>query len=159
MGQFSWLCACCDEQILSEGEDWECFKCEELYRGKEAVVLVTPDGNDFHEEDYEGYGVFGGIDAYSWLARINGCSDRAIDDESDEDREMGIDLHFKSLGSQRLANLNITYPLKYPIKIVHKRCLSQYKYLSASEDDPNQGWQQMTEEGNLTLCEDCANGW
>ena len=66
MGQFSWLCACCDEQILSEGEDWECFKCEELFRGKEAVCLITPDGKDFHEEDYQGYGVFGGVDAYSW---------------------------------------------------------------------------------------------
>ena len=156
MGQFSWLCACCEEQILSEGEDWECFKCGEEHRGKETVVLVTPDGNNIVEEDYEGYGVFGDIDVYSWIARMNGCSDRELDDESDEDREIGIDLAFRNTTSQRLREMNITFPLKYPIKIVHQRCLNEYKYLEKSADDPNQGWQQNRhEEGNLVICVDC----
>lgn len=147
MGQFSWLCASCDEQILSEGQDWECFKCEQEYKGKEPVILVTPNGNQLREGDYEGYGVFAGIDAYSWLARVNGYSDLAYDDEDDSDRGIGIDIYFDK-----------TIKLEYPIKIVHERCLSSYQRLEESKDDPNQGWQQnLVEEGSLTVCDECSN--
>tara|TARA_R110001606_G_scaffold349209_3_gene499091 strand:+ start:2545 stop:2997 length:453 start_codon:yes stop_codon:yes gene_type:complete len=149
MGQFSWLCAYCEGQILSEGDAWDCFKCEQEFPGKETVVVATPDGDNLVEEDYEGYGVFGGIDIYSWLARVNGYSDLHIDSEDDSDRSIGIEIHFDK-----------SIKLKYEIKIVHERCHRNIPYnsLSSSRDDPDQGWQSdMVEEGNLTLCEDCAN--
>jgi hypothetical protein len=144
---FSWLCACgCGEQILSEGEEWECFKCETDFPGKETAVLVTPEGHDdLVETDYEGYGVFGGIDAYSWLARMNGCSDIPIESEDDSDRGIGIDLFFDNRNG-----------MKYPLKIVHERCLESYEYLNSSPDDPNQGWQTgKHEEGSIHLCDEC----
>ena len=155
MGNFSWLCACgCGEQILSEGECWECFKCEEYFPGKETAVLVTPEGyHNLVEEDYEGYGVFDGIDAYSWLARINGYSDIPIESEDNSDRGIGIDLYFRTNAE-----------VKYPLKIVLQRCLDDshshaiYEHLNESEHDPNQGWQtNKNEEGNITLCDECYN--
>lgn len=155
MGNFSWLCACgCGKQILSEGEAWECFKCEEEYPGKETAILVTPDGYDnLVEDDYEGYGVFGGIDAYSWLARMNGYSDIPIESEDDSDRGIGIDLYFRTNAE-----------VKYPIKIVLERCMKDYddhaiyEHLSESPHDPDQGWQtNKNEEGSITLCDECYN--
>jgi len=154
MGSFSWLCACgCGEPILSEGEAWECFKCEENFAGKETAILVTPDGYDnLVEEDYEGYGVFGGIDAYSWLARINGYSDLPIESEDDSDRGIGIDLYFK-----------VNVGLKYPIKIVLERCMADYdhaiyEHLAESFSDPDQGWQtNKHEEGSIHLCSECMS--
>jgi len=159
MGMFSWLCACgCGKQILSEGEDWECFKCEEEFAGKDTAILITPKGYaNLVEEDYEGYGVFDGIDAYSWLARMNGYSDIPIESEDDSDRGIGIDLHF-----------NTNAKVKYPIKIILEKCMSDfsqdvgtdfYEHFCESEDDPNQGWQtNKFEEGNITLCDKCY-GW
>jgi len=150
MGQFSWLCAACDEAILSEGEDWECFKCEEDFKGKEKVLLLTPDHDPIIETDYEGYGVFGGVDAYSWLARINGASDLPLLSKDDDDRGQGIDLHFWAKKKE-----------VFPIKIIHARCnpsasLDSYERHSASDDDPDQGWQERpNEEGSLTICGEC----
>jgi len=150
MGQFSWLCACCGEQILSEGDDWDCFKCEEQHRGKEPVILLTVgDDDDIHEDDYEGYGVFGGVDAYSWLARQNGASGLPLLSEDDSDRGEGIDLDFNADRGE----------VKFPIKIVHARCVRHtpdYEHTAASQNDPDQGWQTMAnQEGSLTICGDC----
>lgn len=153
MGQFSWLCACCDEQILSEGEDWECFKCEQTFRGKEPVIMLSPNDEDLLETDYEGYGVFGGVDAYSWLARINGFSDLPLMSEEDSDRGRGIDLHFERRSGDGRE-------IKFPIKIVHARCHVEYEVACASEDDSDQGWQtQPHHEGNIMLCPDCECGY
>jgi hypothetical protein len=158
MGQFSWLCCACDEQILSEGEDWTCFKCETDFAGKESVAMLIPsqfNAEHLTEDDYEGYGVFGGIDAYSLLARMNGISDLPLLSEYDSDRGEGIDLAFDKFNK-----------IKYHIKIIHSRChkwrnqnLKLYEYYTASQDDPDQGWQQdAVKEGNLTICSDCADG-
>ena len=168
MGQFSWLCACCDGQILSEGEDWECFKCEEEYHGVERVALLMPEkfgGVHWEEDNYEGYGEFCGMDAYALLGRMNApelCPsmltptgkvkkgqafiDALIDcDEEtmDKDRHIGIYLEGEAV---------------YPIKIVHARCgIGSYENEMASESDPEQGWQtNKREEGSLTLCDECG---
>ena len=77
MGQFSWNCCDCRFPILSDGPsiDDYCFKCEEqlaeLDGAKQTVYLIQTDGKLIQEDDYEGYGVFGGIDAYGWLAHNN----------------------------------------------------------------------------------------
>ena len=173
MGQFSWLCADCGQQILSEGEDWECFKCEEQYHGVERVALLIPEefgGEHFEEGNYEGYGEFGGMDAYALLGRMNvpekcpsmltptgrvkkgqafidALMDR--DEETmDKERHIGIDLQYRGEGE-----------IKYPIKIVHARCgIRSYEYEEASDSDPDQGWQSnKREEGSLTLCDDCGS--
>ena len=170
MGQFSWLCACCNEQILNEGEAWDCFKCESEHNGKEPVVLLMPEefsGVHWEEDNYEGYGEFCLMDAYALLGRMNApelCPsmltptgkvkkgqsfiDALIDcDEKAMDKDRGVGIYLKG-------------EIKYPIKIVHARCgIGSYENEEASEDDPEQGWQSNKhEEGSLTLCGNC-HGW
>ena len=73
MGQFSWICSKCGEPIYNMGNNNE--------HGRDvgdAAVLMTPDGPHF-EDAYQGYGVFGGIDAYTWLASEYGKIPALID--------------------------------------------------------------------------------
>jgi hypothetical protein len=50
--------------------------------------MVDDKGNVYHEDDYEGYGVFGGKDYYELLAEMNGITEGDL-------RTQGIDLVFK----------------------------------------------------------------
>jgi hypothetical protein len=49
--------------------------------------MITPDGRVFTENNYEGYGEFGGKDFYELLAELNGL---------ESNRELAIDLVFKN---------------------------------------------------------------
>jgi hypothetical protein len=80
MGMFSWLTADTKESI------------SHIYSGRETatVYLLQPDGQSpIKETAYEGYGEFGGVDAYAWLARMNS-------DGQSSDRDFGT---FLSCGS------------------------------------------------------------
>ncbi len=68
MGFFSWKTADTDESIMNcYGSD-----CRTVY-------LLQPDGDHIQEKAYPGYGVFGGVDAYEWLAEKNlGISERNL---------------------------------------------------------------------------------
>lgn len=58
MGYFSWLTADTQEQVLISNE--------------RPVYLLQPNGSlPIKEEWYEGYGEFGGTDAFDWLADMN----------------------------------------------------------------------------------------
>lgn len=61
MGFFSWKTADSGESIAN------------VYSGKRVrpVYLLQPDGENIREDAYEGYGEFGGVDAYEWLAERN----------------------------------------------------------------------------------------
>jgi len=169
MGQFSWLCADCGQQILSGGSDFECFKCEEQYYGVERVALLMPEefgGEHFEEGNYEGYGEFGGMDAYALLGRMNApelCPSMLTPTGRVKKGRAFItaliDCDEKTMGSERGIGIYLKGEIKYPIKIVHARCgIGSYEYEEASEDDPEQGWQtNRREEGSLTLCDDCGD--
>lgn len=63
MGFFSWLTADTNESIANIHSS--------RYEGK-TVYLLQPDGQPpIEEKAYQGYGDFGGIDAYAWLATRN----------------------------------------------------------------------------------------
>jgi hypothetical protein len=129
MGFFSWKCAKSGKSISNSYS----------IKGATPCVMVTPD-RIFVEEDYEGYGLFCGIDAYAWLAYANGlipgaesigeimANDRLLE----EARNKGIKLAFSD-----------EKPADYkPIKIV---ALDEYKgepywSLPASEDCEYQGY-------------------
>jgi hypothetical protein len=120
MGQFSWKCSLCGEQILNNSK----------HRNWHQAILVTP--TDKHvEEDYEGYGVFGGVDAYAELgARINNEPMAELNsDKYQEQRRIGID-HALSITSH------------IGIKVVHKGCYNDESYdnLDNAQTDPDQGW-------------------
>ena len=66
MGFFSWKTNDTDRSISNEFSS----------RGTFTVHMIDDKGNVWTEENYEGYGVFGGKDYYELLAEMNGKTDR-----------------------------------------------------------------------------------
>lgn len=65
MGFFSWKTADTDESI---GNNASGFGHDDLHG---PVYMLSPDGEHIKESSYDGYGVFGGVDAYVWLSLKN----------------------------------------------------------------------------------------
>ena len=80
MGFFSWKTCDTDRSIANNSSDRETF----------TVHMITPKGQVFTEVDYDGYGVFGGMDYYELLGVLNGKG---------PNRSAGIDLSFKGNSS------------------------------------------------------------
>lgn len=128
MGQFSWLCSVCGEQILNNSK----------HEDHNQAILVTPKGKHI-EPDYEGYGVFGGVDAFTWLACEFNNEDVINEDHKDNEemRQFGIRLEHSELVTVNKG-----------IRLVHRCCYEGQGYdeLANSENDPNQGWLYEDEE-------------
>lgn len=77
MGFFSWLTSDTEKSIANHWSNRETFP----------VHMVTEDGQVFTENDYEGYGVFGGKDMYVLIAEMNGY--KGADDE--ETRQLAFE--------------------------------------------------------------------
>ena len=60
MGFFSWKTSDTDESIMNCHTD----NCKTVY-------MYLPDGSIIEEKKYDGYGEFGGIDVYQWIAKYN----------------------------------------------------------------------------------------
>jgi hypothetical protein len=90
MGMFSWLTADTNRSIPAAGS------CRPTF----PVFLLSPTGEKYKETEYEGYGVFGGVDAYDLCARVNadhlGMNEWYKAASIDERRCFGI---FLSIGS------------------------------------------------------------
>ena len=91
MGFFSWKTADDDQSIYNRYS--EC--------GARPVYLIQPEGRPaILEPNYEGYGIFGGTDAYVWLARENLPAEKLAPYPDDADlstvtvRSIGITLAF-----------------------------------------------------------------
>jgi hypothetical protein len=63
-------------------------------RGALPVHMITEDGQVFTEDDYEGYGVFGGKDIYELIAELN---ELCLDGDTDQKRGVAIDLLYKTI--------------------------------------------------------------
>ncbi|MDW1568373.1 hypothetical protein R7D93_24540, partial [Vibrio sp. YT-15] len=118
MGFFSWKTADTSESIanISSGK----------HKGV-SVYLLSPDGNHIAERAYQGYGRFGGVDAYAWLAKQNLGSDvehLCLYDDENELRALGIELQYE-------AHSRITLPLKFSFN----KC-AIYDELPESEECP-----------------------
>ena len=74
MGVFSWKTQDTDESIPASGSNRKTF-----------TVYMSDSNNTWKEDDYEGYGEFGGKDYYELLDEMNGGTG---------DRGRGIDLSF-----------------------------------------------------------------
>jgi hypothetical protein len=119
MGFFSWTTADTNESIPSVHSN----------RSTQTVYLLQPNGRPpIEEECYEGYGVFGGQDAYEWLARQNA-------------EALGIDLSgldfddVRSVGIEMFFDMDVPVPLKFSFNPK-----AVYEDLPASESCPNQGF-------------------
>jgi len=103
MGFFSWMTQDTDKSIANH------------YSGRSTfpVDMIDDKGNVYHEDDYEGYGVFGGKDYYVLLAEMNGLKpDESIEDlekREDELRGRGINLCFEGNPSGEHTT-NVLYP-------------------------------------------------
>jgi hypothetical protein len=84
MGFFSWRTQDTDRSIPNVFSDRTPFK----------VVMVDDKGNKYVEENYNGYGEFGGKDFYELLDEMNGGKG---------DRMAGIDLAFNEEGKKFIS--------------------------------------------------------
>jgi hypothetical protein len=86
MGFFSWRTQDTDVSIANQHSTRDTF----------TVVMLDDKGNKWYEQNYDGYGVFGGKDYYELLAEMNGWV--SVSDEYDTEgmRMRGIELAFKT---------------------------------------------------------------
>ena len=90
MGFFSWKTMDTDESIANQYSNRKTFR----------VQMLDNKGNVWTEDNYEGYGRFGGKDYYELLAEMNGfTSDKTGEVYTDEARGEGITLAFDGNGS------------------------------------------------------------
>lgn len=118
MGFFSWKTCDTGESIANNCSTRPIF----------TVHMIAPDGRVFTEEDYEGYGEFGGKDFYELLAELNGLG---------SDRSAGIDLCFKSN-----SNGDNTPGVIYPklVEDLESDVVAQYNSLPNPETCEAQGF-------------------
>jgi len=122
MGQFSWITSDTDQSVLCDGS----------VRSK----MLSPDGREFPEHNYEGYGVFDGMDYFDLVAELNGK----------ETRQEGIDLLFQGDNRSGVAIVAASeYGVKLP-KIVSIDAKGSWEDYAHSESCPEQGWRQHDEE-------------
>jgi hypothetical protein len=118
MGFFSWNTCDTGESIANQFSNRPTF----------TVHMITPDGGVFTEEDYEGYGEFGGKDFYELIAELN---------KIDITRENGIDLVFKNN-----PNGDNTPGVIYPklVECLDDDVVAQYNNLENPESCEAQGY-------------------
>jgi hypothetical protein len=117
-GQFSWMTQDTGQQIGSQDEN------------KISVYMFDNKGKYWFERDYDGYGVFGGMDYYELLDQMNGGSG---------DRSKGIDLAFdKSKEGETLFPALVVSPSNFNYKT--------HDFTKEAEHDPNQSWYAPEEE-------------
>jgi hypothetical protein len=103
MGFFSWKTQDTDRSIANNYSTRKTF----------TVVMIDNKGNEWIEQSYEGYGVFGGKDYYELLAEMNGVVDKVeLQGEAYTNymRGKGIDLAFSKGNGSGVGTEAIYYP-------------------------------------------------
>lgn len=120
-GQFSWMTMDTDRQIGSEKENTI------------TVYMHDNEGNTWKEKNYEGYGVFGGMDYYELVATMNGYTQEDAK-KKDGLRDIGIDVAFGKKKSKTSKK-----PL-FPALTERPKIGSWHNFTEEPESDPNQSW-------------------
>lgn len=118
MGQFSWI-SNNGEQIRNEFHDGQKVWMSYLDENEQVQTV--------EEEEYDGYGHFGGLDYYEVLAKMNGK----------ETRSEGIDIAFGPQGDKP------KFPQLYTVEPVVDQ---KHFWETECPNDPNQGWLSMEDE-------------
>jgi hypothetical protein len=137
MGFFSWITQDTKQSILNK------------HTGLEFPVMMTDNkGNRWIEDNYNGYGMFGGKDYYVLIAEMNDSPEVNPDDslEINKIREKGIDLYFSE--RKDILYPNLTEDM-------------QWTWRNERPDDcPNQGFFLEDEESDDTDYEhDSVEDW
>ena len=124
MGQFSFIAGDTNRAVRNN-----------TLGGDAMCKMIAPDGREWCEEQYDGYGLFGQKDIYELVAELN--SPELCTGDEDKDRLVGISLVF-----QDNPDGDFTYceskGMKMP-RLAHNMA-SKYGDLKPTRDDPNQGW-------------------
>jgi hypothetical protein len=118
-GQFSWFTQDTGQQIGSEEENMI------------PVYMFDDKGKYYYEKNYDGYGVFGGMDYYELLDKMNGGGG---------DRSRGIDLAFDKVktDSEILYPALVTRPNEFDY--------TTHDFTKEAKHDPNQSWYAAEED-------------
>ena len=119
-GQFSWMTQDTGQQIGSQDENMI------------PVYMFDDKGKYYYENDYDGYGVFGGMDYYELLDKMNG----GIGDRSEGIRK-AFDAPAVAAGKVLFPAL-VTDPYKFNYKT--------HDFTQEAETDPNQSWYEPEED-------------
>lgn len=124
MGQFSWLTKQ-GEQIRNEHHCGQ--KVWMVFKSDDGVNVVVK------ENQYEGYGVFGGVDYYETVFHMN---QSIIPNKLDqEQRLIGIDICYNDICLEGKP--------QFPQLFTHEPSIeeiAQIDWFEPNPDDPNQGW-------------------
>ena len=96
MGFFSWKTQDTDRSIPSN------YSIRKTFR----VQMLDNKGNVWTEDNYEGYGVFGGKDYYELLTEMNGITN----EDTDRLRNAGISLAFSKGNNSGVGTEGVYYP-------------------------------------------------
>lgn len=120
MGFFSWITSDTHRSIANQ------WSCRETF----PVYLLQPHGlPTLREDNYDGYGVFGGRDVYALMAGWHGY--RLSGQDTQEERCKGIDLDNPNRQDDQRP--------RYPIKLVEDPTL-RYEDVEESKSCPDQGF-------------------
>lgn len=134
MGFFSWITSDSQESIANRHTPM---------RSTFEVRMVTPDGQEWVENNYDGYGIFGGKDYYELLAELNGK----------KTRDEGIGIAFKN-NSDGDNTPGVIYPKLFQYK------KSKYNNYPNSRFCPDQGFFYANDEvDEVDDNWDEENGW
>ena len=130
MGQFSWHAQDTNHPIYST----------EGYQ--RPVTLVGPDGQQWTETAYEGYGEFGGKDFYELVAELN--APERCTGNLQHNRELGIDIVF---GCNWVED---SKTIRFP-NLVENPDAWEYDPHAIPQSHVNQGWYESDDEDELEL--------
>lgn len=115
MGMFSWITQDTNRSIANGYSDRPTF----------TVYMIDDKGNQWKEDDYGGYGVFGGKDYYELLSEMNG---------GPSDRVEGISMVYSRKSDIKYPNLTEDPNWKW-INIGPESCPEQGYFYDDDEED------------------------
>lgn len=132
MGFFSWKTADTDESIAN-------IHAEHKNTGKTVYLLQPNNQKPIEQHGYEGFGVFGGVSVFAWLAKMN------ISDLKDKHLLLDNNVLWEA-GLNLLVNEpnKIQYPLKFSFSPS-----AVYEQLKPSEKCSFQGFFYMTNQDQV----------
>lgn len=116
MGFFSWITSDTQKPVRNRHTPEGATPCK----------MIAPDGREWIEENYEGYGVFGGQDYHELLTELNAPYEKEVIEWGK--RDLGIELDFS-------GDKTLIIP-----KIVSRYCRKKWDELPDSRIAPCQGY-------------------
>lgn len=154
MGQFSWIYSDTNKQVVDNKKADTYLLVPKPFQNKY--------GKAIYESCYDGYGDFGKYDIYNLIPEWNKemipeiirriqnnswhCHTNAKDIKNLQAYYDGkkIECELRWLGIIMACHDEDNFALEYPIKITTKEM--EYDNVKASASDPNQGWEENSEE-------------